>query len=207
MQQWQEAFPAHTTAKTDLTGHVTLRVRAGTGRRRRRPVASGASARGGSRSRLLHDAAPRSQHRRFGAHEYGGRQDDLRAAQPRHRRPAKKAAIRSIDSPAVELILSMLKLADHPGDGVARFHLATRRLPRVLNLTTTTTTRRPTALSQQLRRQLLDDGYGATRLSITRGNWPQAATSAICRGCSSSSNWPMNISRRARCGRATFCGW
>ena len=33
-----------------------------------------------------------------------------------------------IDSPAVQVILSLLTLADHPGDMVARFHVATSPL-------------------------------------------------------------------------------
>ena len=32
------------------------------------------------------------------------------------------------DSPAVQLILSLLTLADHPGDTAARFHVATSPL-------------------------------------------------------------------------------
>jgi ATP-dependent exoDNAse (exonuclease V) beta subunit len=66
------------------------------------------------------------------------------------------------DSPAVELILSLLKLADHPGDTVARFHLATSPLAAPLELSDYRDDRAAVRISQDLRQQLLDDGYGAT---------------------------------------------
>ena len=73
-----------------------------------------------------------------------------------------------VDSPAVELILSLLKLADHPADGVARFHLATSPLAGTLELTDYRNDAAARTLSQRLRRQLLDDGYGATVFAFAR---------------------------------------
>jgi ATP-dependent helicase/nuclease subunit A len=67
-----------------------------------------------------------------------------------------------IDSPAVELILSLLRLADHPGDTTARFHLANSPLAKALELIDHTNDAVAARMSQDLRRQLLEAGYGAT---------------------------------------------
>jgi ATP-dependent exoDNAse (exonuclease V) beta subunit len=67
-----------------------------------------------------------------------------------------------IDSPAVEVILSLLKLADHPGDSVARFHLATSPLAGPLELNDHRDDRRAVTVAQLIRRKLLEDGYGQT---------------------------------------------
>jgi ATP-dependent helicase/nuclease subunit A len=64
------------------------------------------------------------------------------------------------DSPAVEVILSLLTLADHPGDKVARFHLAHSPLAGALGLKDSADDRAAAELARRLRRQLLDEGYG-----------------------------------------------
>jgi ATP-dependent helicase/nuclease subunit A len=65
-----------------------------------------------------------------------------------------------IDSPAVEVILSLLKLADHPGDKVARFHLANSPLASHLGLSDHRDGFAAAKLARRLRRDLLDQGYG-----------------------------------------------
>jgi ATP-dependent exoDNAse (exonuclease V) beta subunit len=72
------------------------------------------------------------------------------------------------DSPAVELILSLFLLADHPGDGVARFHLAKSPLAEVLSLIDHRDDAAASKLSQHIRRRLLDEGYGATVFEYAR---------------------------------------
>ncbi len=67
-----------------------------------------------------------------------------------------------VDSPAVQIILSALTLADHPGDTVARFHVAHSPLASsvgVLDHADDLTAHRAMA---RLRRQLIADGYGRT---------------------------------------------
>jgi ATP-dependent helicase/nuclease subunit A len=73
-----------------------------------------------------------------------------------------------VDSPAVELILSLLKLADHPSDLIARFHLATSPLAEHLTLHDHRQNARAAAVSQELRRELMDNGYGATVYHFAR---------------------------------------
>ena len=63
------------------------------------------------------------------------------------------------DSAAVQLLLSLLKIADHPGDRVARFHVATSPLAEIHQLGRWDDDATAIALSQHLRSRLLSDGY------------------------------------------------
>ncbi len=72
------------------------------------------------------------------------------------------------DSPAVEVILSLLALADHPGDKVARFHLAHSPLAGALALSNHADDRAAAELARRLRRQLLDEGYGPVVFEYAR---------------------------------------
>ena len=62
---------------------------------------------------------------------------------------------------APQLLLSLLRLADHPGDAIARFHLANSPLDDELQLANADE-RAVEALAGELRRQLLHDGVGHT---------------------------------------------
>ncbi len=66
------------------------------------------------------------------------------------------------DSPAVQLLLSLLKLADHPGDTVARFHIASSPIGAPLRYTDHGDEDRTLALAQDIRSDLLHEGYGST---------------------------------------------
>ena len=157
---WQAAFPQHSTAKTSLAGHVTLQHGAG-GQRRRGAEGRGCFDCAAERIRDLVAAAPRAS---------VGVLVRTNAAVARLIYLLRELGIPAseeggnplIDSPAVELILSLLKLADHPGDSVARFHLATSPLAEALELSDHRDDRGASRIGQRLRRQLLDDGYGAT---------------------------------------------
>ncbi len=72
------------------------------------------------------------------------------------------------DSPAVQVILSLLKLADHPGDSVARFHVAHSPLGAYVDYTDHTRHDRTLALASDIRSQLLDQGYGPSILEWVR---------------------------------------
>lgn len=63
------------------------------------------------------------------------------------------------DSPAVEGILSLLTLADHPGDTIAAFHLAAEPFATVLR-DSGYDPANPTATSFRLRTALIEEGYG-----------------------------------------------
>ncbi len=66
------------------------------------------------------------------------------------------------DSVAVQIILSILKLADHPGDTIARFHVVQSPLAAPLGLTDHTAHTQALHLSHRVRHALLHDGYGPT---------------------------------------------
>lgn len=78
------------------------------------------------------------------------------------------------DSAAVETILSAITLCDHPGDTIARFHLATGPLAELLELESdhhvqsAEAGRAAGAVAERLRRQLLERGYGATVEKLAR---------------------------------------
>jgi ATP-dependent exoDNAse (exonuclease V) beta subunit len=66
------------------------------------------------------------------------------------------------DSPAVHLILSLLTLADHPGDTTARFHVATSPLAASAELADYRDSPAACRLGENLRRSLTAEGYGPT---------------------------------------------
>lgn len=94
------------------------------------------------------------------------------------------------DSAAVRLVLSLMQLADHPGDLVARFHIATSPLARTLEVFQAGSDDQPTGgaaddadarrlasgldnvqaggLARRVRRQLADRGYGPTVYALAR---------------------------------------
>jgi ATP-dependent helicase/nuclease subunit A len=163
--RWQKAFPAHSTAKTERRGHVTLSVAAQPAEKADvwRSVLEYAA----ERVRDLHETAPEAS---VGVLV---RTNDAVATMIFELRRRGIAASEEggnplVDSPAVELILSILKLADHPGDSVARFHLANSPLAPCLALADYDDDAAAVKLSQHVRRQLLEDGYGATVFHYAR---------------------------------------
>ncbi|MDR2756899.1 MAG: UvrD-helicase domain-containing protein [Planctomycetaceae bacterium] len=64
------------------------------------------------------------------------------------------------DSAAVQHVLSAMILADHPGDTIARFHLANGPLAAFLRLTDYRNDLQAIRCSSWLRSELLNDGYG-----------------------------------------------
>jgi len=66
------------------------------------------------------------------------------------------------DCPAVQLLLSLMRLADHPGDSASRFHVARSPLAEPLDFERFDDDQTARRLSTELRRRLLADGYGPT---------------------------------------------
>lgn len=65
------------------------------------------------------------------------------------------------DSPAVQLILSLLRIADHPGDTVARYHIARSPLASRFDGSDFRDDRRAVAIGRDVRTRLVKQGYGA----------------------------------------------
>jgi len=174
VEQWQSQFPHHQTARTELAGYVTL-------------AAAPPPVEGQEPQDALFDHAAELVKRTIAEAPLASVgvlvRTNAAVAKLIYRLrdrgiPASEEGGNSLtDSPAVELILSLLKIADHPGDRVARFHVATSPLSSHLAKLVGRSAAKnrnhaapfdyddPAAasqLSQCLRRQLLDDGYGAT---------------------------------------------
>ncbi|TWT30106.1 UvrD-helicase domain-containing protein [Blastopirellula retiformator] len=66
------------------------------------------------------------------------------------------------DSASVQLMMSLLQWIDHPADTVARFHVRNSPLAEVIGLKPHMGSQRASQLAQQLRGEILVDGYGAT---------------------------------------------
>ncbi len=72
------------------------------------------------------------------------------------------------DSAPVEVILSVLKLMDHPGDSVAAFHVAHSPLAEFLGLKKWKSRALLAARAAELRRELMEQGYGPLVLRWAR---------------------------------------
>lgn len=78
------------------------------------------------------------------------------------------------DSPAVQVVLSLLRLADHPGDETARFHVAHTPLGEAVGLGDYADGAAAVRVAAKVRRRLMDDGYGPTLYAWTK---------ALCSSC------------------------
>ncbi|MDA1013022.1 MAG: UvrD-helicase domain-containing protein [Planctomycetota bacterium] len=72
------------------------------------------------------------------------------------------------DSAAVEVVLSLLQVADHPGDLTARFHVATSPLGVELGFLNHADDNAANRLSLEVRAGLINGGYGATVGELAR---------------------------------------
>ena len=110
------------------------------------------------------------------------------------------------DSTAVQVILSLLRLADHPGDTIARFHVAQSPLAAHIDY-------------RGLHGRCPHAGCGAVTSALACCTRDMAAPSSIGPSCSSraaisvmpadcsnSWKWPTATSRWPRSARRTFCG-
>lgn len=66
------------------------------------------------------------------------------------------------DSAAVQLVMALLTLADHPGDTVSRYHLAHSPLGSLVGLTNPFSESQAGEVSSKVRADLLQQGYGRT---------------------------------------------
>jgi ATP-dependent exoDNAse (exonuclease V) beta subunit len=156
LRAWHGRFTKHKTAKTDAPGYVCLHTGPA--------MTDGQSL-----------DAHRISHCRFVAEQIGElavrargrsigvlcRKNDTVARMIYELRRRNVAASEEggsalTDSAAVEVILSLFALADHPGDSVARFHLLHSPLRPQLE----TSLADPDALAERFRGELLADGYG-----------------------------------------------
>lgn len=166
---WQNAFPPHTTARTELPGYVALET-----------------------SPQADDDSPVNPHTEFVARRIA----DLTMQAPgcsigvlvrsnamvaeliyllrKLDVPASEEGGNPLaDSPAVSLVLSLLQLADHPGNTACRFHVAHSPLAEQAGLTWPCPNDLAAEAAQRIRRELLNEGYGPVIYRWARSLAPQ----------------------------------
>lgn len=161
IQRWTTAYPIHSTAKTEYPGCVTIETADFVdGDSDEKPI-DAVLQRTADRIKELAEKAPGIsvavltrtnaavaktifylQQLGIPANEVGGSSID--------------------DSAAVQLIISLLHLADHPSDTTCIFHLANSPWGQELGFSQTAHARRALTLSAQVRNELADNGYGYT---------------------------------------------
>jgi len=154
---WQKRFLEHSTARTELAGHCRL------------SVAPAAEEGGDQKTATLTYAADQVA-------QLAGEMPDCsigvlvrtNAAVARMIYELRRRDVDAseeggnplVDSPAVQLLMSLLTLADHPGDTVARFHVAHSPLAEPVAMTDHRDKRAALRFSRETRRRLIDEGYG-----------------------------------------------
>jgi ATP-dependent helicase/nuclease subunit A len=158
LQEWSRRFPTHETAKKELAGHVRLSVApAKTDDDESQNDVTLRHA-----ARLVADLAREAPGRSIGVLV---RRNEVVAKlifelQSLGLPASEEGGNPLTDSAAVRLVLSLLRLADHPGDTVSRCHVATSPLGVALDFIDFRDDSAAAALAARVRRQLLIDGYG-----------------------------------------------
>jgi len=152
VQEWSRHYEWHTTKRLELTGYVRLETAS---------AADELLAFAAERVAELHHRAPR--------HQIGVlvlRNDTVRQLIARLRARGISASEEGgspvTDSAAVQLVLSTLRIADHPGDTAARFHVANSPLGAALQLPDHADDAAAVVLSHDARHRLMQQGYGPT---------------------------------------------
>ena len=158
-RRWAARFQHHTTAKEDLPGHCRLVAAPRAGDDESQDVATWRFA--AEEVARLHREAPGftigvlvRRNVAVARLIYELRRLGVRASE--------EGGNPLTDSPAVQVILSLLTLADHPGDLVARFHVARSPLGPRIGLPDYADDGAAWRLAASVRRTLVDEGYGRT---------------------------------------------
>lgn len=155
---WQQAFPPHTTARKELLGYVTLETS---------PAAEDEDDKDDHHSPFVAERIANLAMQSPGCSIGVLVRSNAMVAQLIYllRKldvPASEEGGNPLaDSPAVGLLLSLLQLADHPGDTACRFHVAKSPLAEHLKLTWPCPNDLAATVAQSVRRELVDEGYGA----------------------------------------------
>ncbi len=163
--QFASGFDDHFTARKDLLGYAELRTV------RRAPADAGRASE--QKKVRLRDAAElvarlygKAPHRKIAVltrknasvarllFEFSGARLDIPAT--------GRGGGPLTDAPAVNAILDLLRMADHPDDTVAAFNVARGPLGEVVGLTDEQDQRRRRRVASAVRRRLLEHGYAAT---------------------------------------------
>lgn len=157
--QWSRDFEPHISAKPNLPGHVKLITAPVAAPLQKQNQATLIYAAGFVRD--LHQSAPRNdiavlvrRNAVVARLIYELRRMNIDASE--------EGGNPLTDSPAVVSVMALLTLADHPGDTIARYHVAHTPVGPAVGFTDHANDRAAQTLAVSLRRQLLIDGYGQT---------------------------------------------
>ncbi|MBC8351849.1 MAG: UvrD-helicase domain-containing protein [Planctomycetes bacterium] len=152
VQKWCQRFTRHSTKREDLAGYVALET------------ASGSDGLLKFTAERVAEFAVRSPSHTVGVlvrrNDTVGKLIGLLREQ--QVLASEEGGNPLTDSAAVQLVLSLLRLADHPGDTIARFHVAASPLRNSLDLMDHEDDESCFRISQEVRRSLIDRGYGPT---------------------------------------------
>jgi ATP-dependent exoDNAse (exonuclease V) beta subunit len=157
VKAWQERFAEHAAHRTELGGYVALET-APSPRDDQHPVDATLD----HAARTVADLAKSNPQQSIGV--LVRKNETVGKLIYRLRRlnvaASEEGGNPLIDSAAVQILLSVLRLADHPGDTIARFHIATSPLGEALGLTDTFDDAAASIAARTARRRILDAGYG-----------------------------------------------
>ncbi|HTU23790.1 MAG TPA: UvrD-helicase domain-containing protein, partial [Pirellulales bacterium] len=159
-EAWNASYVEHTTAQTELAGHLSLAVAPAAEKGEKQADVTLRHA-AGQIAQLAADSPGRTigvlVRRNIAVRQL------IHVLRGVHKIAASEEGGNPlVDSPAVQIVLSALNLADHPGDTVARFHVAHSPLGAELGITDHTDDAAAHAAMARLRRKLLTEGYGRT---------------------------------------------
>lgn len=158
-RRWSERFQQHTTAYPQLPGYCRLVAAPAAGEGEKQEVVTLAYA--AEQIETLHRQVPG---KRIGVlvrkNEAVARL--IYELRSRGVDASEEGGNPLTDSPAVQLVLSLLTMADHPGDTAARFHVANSPLAEHVGLTDHGDSAAAVRLAREIRRDLMTDGYGPT---------------------------------------------
>ena len=152
---FEKAFPPHETAKSEYNGYACLRTAPANEEDQKSATLTFAAA---EIERLARETPDRTigvlcrRHETIAALIYDLRRRGIAASE--------EGGNALTDSAAVNLIISLLTLADHPGDTIARHHLATSVLADRLRLRHRKSDDDAIRVSRDVRDKLMTEGYG-----------------------------------------------
>lgn len=156
--EWMRAFAPHQAAR-DLPGHVRIHVGPrDPGRSDHRPLLLAEAA------EIVADLHQRAAGRTIGVLTRTNRAVARLIFELRRRGIAasEEGGNPLTDSAPVVALLALLRLADHPDDTIARYHIARSPLSDLVGYDDPTDTPGARRLALKIRRRLVDEGYGKT---------------------------------------------
>lgn len=157
VREWTKQFEEHTTARSELSGYASLRVapRAADGERQDDVTLDFAAER-------IAQLAKENPGRSIGVltRTNGSIVKTIFGLRQRGVEASEEGGNPITDSAAVQLVMSLLTMSDHPGDTVARFHVARSPLGEAVRFTDFSDDGAANRLALEVRSLLLSLGYG-----------------------------------------------